>query len=49
MGKGDRKSRKGKIFKGSYGKTRLANSSKLNKPVAGNVKPVSEAEEISVV
>ncbi len=22
MGKGDRKSRKGKIFKGSYGKTR---------------------------
>jgi ribosomal small subunit protein bTHX len=38
MGKGDRKTRKGKIFKGSFGKRRLADNSKLNKPVAANVK-----------
>jgi 30S ribosomal protein S31 len=30
MGKGDKKSRKGKIFMGSYGKTRPQNSSSKN-------------------
>lgn len=47
MGKGDRKSRRGKIFKSSYGKKRLAKASKLNKPVAGNLKPY--VEEVDAV
>lgn len=34
MGKGDKKSKKGKINRGSYGKTRLKNKSKANKKTA---------------
>jgi 30S ribosomal protein S31 len=30
MGKGDKKSKKGKIFKGSFGKSRPANPKKKN-------------------
>ncbi|MBU3742979.1 MAG: 30S ribosomal protein THX [Sediminibacterium sp.] len=33
MGKGDKKSAKGKRFKGSFGKSRPAKSSKITKPV----------------
>jgi 30S ribosomal protein S31 len=36
MGKGDKKTAKGKRFKGSFGKSRPANSNKISKPV---VKP----------
>ena len=32
MGKGDKRTRRGKIFKGSYGKTRL-HKKKVKKPV----------------
>ena len=32
MGKGDKRSRKGKIFKGSYGKTRPRNKKKTATP-----------------
>ncbi|UCG52906.1 MAG: 30S ribosomal protein THX [Candidatus Latescibacterota bacterium] len=31
MGKGDRKTRRGKIWRGSYGKTRLRKRKKLKK------------------
>ena len=31
MGKGDKKTKKGKIFKGSFGKSRPANPKKVNK------------------
>ncbi|NCT93858.1 MAG: 30S ribosomal protein THX [Chitinophagaceae bacterium] len=34
MGRGDRKTAKGKRFKGSYGKSRPAKSSKNKKPAA---------------
>jgi len=34
MGKGDRKSRKGKVFRKSYGKTRPRKSTKAGKPAA---------------
>ncbi len=37
MGKGDKKTTKGKIFKGSFGKKRPANSKK-SKPEAGKSK-----------
>lgn len=33
MGKGDKKTTKGKIFKGSFGKTRLSRKTNSNKPV----------------
>lgn len=33
MGKGDRKTRRGKIWRGSYGKTRRPNPRKKNKTV----------------
>ncbi len=33
MGRGDKKTKKGKIFKGSFGKVRLARPSKIVKPV----------------
>ncbi|MEI8110341.1 MAG: 30S ribosomal protein THX [Chitinophagia bacterium] len=33
MGKGDKKSAKGKRFKGSFGKSRPAKSNKITKPV----------------
>jgi 30S ribosomal protein S31 len=39
MGKGDRKSKKGKIFMGSYGKSRLARRKK-----AGVAAPAPSAE-----
>ncbi|MFP4662883.1 MAG: 30S ribosomal protein THX [Bacteroidales bacterium] len=32
MGKGDKKTRKGKIFRGSYGKRRPQGKDKFNKP-----------------
>lgn len=32
MGRGDKKTKKGKIFKGSFGKTRLARPTKAAKP-----------------
>ena len=32
MGKGDKRTRRGKIFKGSYGKTRPHKDSKKRKP-----------------
>jgi 30S ribosomal protein S31 len=32
MGKGDKKSKKGKIFKGSFGKSRPAKPTKKNTP-----------------
>jgi len=32
MGKGDKKTKKGKIFKGSFGKSRPANTKKKNVP-----------------
>jgi 30S ribosomal protein S31 len=38
MGRGDKKTKKGKIFKGSFGKTRLAKPVKKTSPVKG-VKP----------
>ena len=31
MGRGDKKTKKGKIFKGSFGKTRLAKPKKIKK------------------
>ena len=34
MGRGDKKTKKGKIFKGSYGKIRLSKATKQNKAVA---------------
>ena len=34
MGKGDKKSRRGKLFMGSYGVRRMKNKKKKNKPVA---------------
>lgn len=34
MGRGDKKTKKGKIFKGSFGKTRPARVAKATKPVA---------------
>ncbi|MFZ9660240.1 MAG: 30S ribosomal protein THX [Chitinophagaceae bacterium] len=34
MGRGDKKTKKGKIFKGSYGKTRLSKGTKQNAPKA---------------
>jgi 30S ribosomal protein S31 len=37
MGRGDKKTKKGKIFKGSFGKTRLARPAK--------VKPATEKKE----
>jgi 30S ribosomal protein S31 len=42
MGRGDKKTKKGKIFKGSFGKWRPANKKKLS-AVAPQVK--KEAEE----
>ncbi|WP_297822557.1 30S ribosomal protein THX [Segetibacter sp.] len=33
MGRGDKKTKKGKIFKGSFGKTRPARVAKVTKPV----------------
>jgi 30S ribosomal protein S31 len=36
MGRGDKKTAKGKRFKGSFGKSRPANATKIKKPV---VKP----------
>lgn len=33
MGRGDKKTKKGKIFKGSFGKTRPAKATKSAKPV----------------
>ena len=32
MGRGDKKTKKGKIFKGSFGKTRLSRPTKVAKP-----------------
>lgn len=32
MGRGDKKTKKGKIFKGSFGKARLSKSTKKNAP-----------------
>jgi 30S ribosomal protein S31 len=34
MGRGDKKTKKGKIFKGSFGKSRPAKTSKATKAVA---------------
>jgi len=34
MGRGDKKTKKGKIFKGSFGKSRPARTKKLAKPEA---------------
>ncbi len=34
MGRGDKKTKKGKIFKGSFGKSRPARITKTTKPVA---------------
>jgi 30S ribosomal protein S31 len=34
MGRGDKKTKKGKIFKGSFGKIRLSKATKQNKAVA---------------
>lgn len=39
MGRGDKKTKKGKIFKGSFGKTRLARPAKAVK------QPVEEKKE----
>ncbi|HEV7632833.1 MAG TPA: 30S ribosomal protein THX [Steroidobacteraceae bacterium] len=39
MGKGDRKTRRGKIYAGSFGKTRPKDPSKDKKPVAAAAKP----------
>jgi 30S ribosomal protein S31 len=41
MGRGDKKTKKGKIFKGSFGKSRPANAPKV-KPAAA---PAKKAEE----
>ena len=43
MGKGDRKSRRGKIFMGSYGKTRPSRRKKTN--VMPAVAPAPEAKK----
>jgi 30S ribosomal protein S31 len=40
MGRGDKKSKKGKIFKGSFGKSRPARPRKVAKP---QPKPAAEA------
>lgn len=34
MGRGDKRSRRGKIFKGSYGNTRTHKTEAVNKPTA---------------
>lgn len=39
MGKGDRKSRRGKIYRGSFGKTRPKDPQKLAKKKAAAAKP----------
>lgn len=38
MGKGDQKTRRGKIFKGSFGKTRPRNT---NKPIVAALPPAA--------
>lgn len=42
MGRGDKKTKKGKIFKGSFGKSRPARATGIKKPVN---KKVVEAEK----
>ena len=39
MGRGDIKTKKGKIFSGSFGKSRPAKATKNTKPVAKAVEP----------
>jgi 30S ribosomal protein S31 len=34
MGKGDKRTRKGKIYRGTYGKTRPGKKKKANKPAS---------------
>jgi len=41
MGRGDKKTKKGKIFKGSFGKSRPANP----KPAAKKAAPAAAAEQ----
>lgn len=41
MGRGDKKTKKGKIFKGSFGKSRPANAPKV-KPAAAAAKKTEE-------
>ncbi len=43
MGKGDKKTKKGKLFQGSYGKTRPRKKENTNSKVVAT-KPVKEAE-----
>jgi 30S ribosomal protein S31 len=38
MGRGDKKTKKGKIFRGSFGKTRPAKPGKKTGPAAGSKK-----------
>jgi 30S ribosomal protein S31 len=52
MGKGDKKTKKGKIFKGSFGKSRPANVKKkatlkkeINPPVEKEIKPTAVKEK----
>jgi 30S ribosomal protein S31 len=45
MGRGDKKTKKGKIFKGSFGKSRPANPAKAaKKPTTPAEKPTTPAE-----
>ena len=44
MGKGDKRSRRGKIFAGSYGKTR-PKSKKSTAPAAGEEKPAPKSRK----
>ena len=39
MGKGDKRTRKGKIFKGSYGKSRPHDPNKKEAPTPGTRRP----------
>lgn len=39
MGRGDKKTKKGKIFKGSFGKSRLARPTKIKKEKPAEEKP----------
>ena len=44
MGKGDRRTRRGKIYAGSFGKTRLKNPKARTGGASASAKPAAKAE-----
>jgi 30S ribosomal protein S31 len=45
MGKGDKRTRRGKIFAGTFGKTRLRKKKSTAQPVAKEVKPAKRTKK----